>query len=76
MEHQPNSKDETVKKAMQLAQSKEGQQIVHMLRRDNEKFETAMAQASSGDYSQIASMIQNLLKNPEAKELLKQLGRQ
>lgn len=73
---QKNSQDFSMEEVMHLAESPAGQQLLAMLQHaDSAQLQQAMHQASSGDYSQAGKTISSLLSSPEAKQLLKELGR-
>ena len=67
--------EQAVQKAMQLAQSAQGQQLLNMLKANHsDLLNQAMTQASRGDYAQAQKLLSNLLSDPEARKLLSQLG--
>ena len=69
--------EQAMKKAMQLAQSEQGQQLFHILNKNHsDSLNQAMNHASHGDYSQAQQLLSQLLSDPEAKKLLSQLGGQ
>lgn len=60
---------------MRMAKSPAGQQLIAMLKnQDNSKLEQAAAQAKSGDYAQASQTLSAMLSTPEAKKLMKELG--
>jgi hypothetical protein len=60
--------------AQRLAQSEVGQKLMTLLQSQNAtQLQTAMQQASSGDYAQLKKTIGTLMASPEARALLKQL---
>ena len=60
---------------MKMANSPAGQQLIAMLKnQDNSKLEQAAAQAKSGDYAQASQTLSAMLSTPEAKKLMKELG--
>lgn len=62
---------------MKLAQSPAGQQLMAMLQRsDSTQLRSAMASATAGDMEQAKSILSSLLSDPEAQNLIKQLGDQ
>ncbi|MBQ7416263.1 MAG: hypothetical protein IJW14_04420 [Oscillospiraceae bacterium] len=72
-----NSDNFSMQDAMRLAQSEAGQQLFAMLRAQNgDAVDQAMAQAASGDYSQIKQTLAGLLSSPQVQTMLEQLGRQ
>ena len=66
--------EQAVQKAMRLAQSTQGQQLLNMLKANHsDTLNQAMAQASRGDYNQAQQILTKLLSDPEARKLLSQL---
>ena len=73
---QKNSEDFSMQEALRLAQSPAGQQLLAMLRQQNDgQMEKAMAQASAGDMDNARRTIEAMMKTPEMQQLLRQLGR-
>lgn len=71
MEHNAQA----LEKAMRLARSAQGQQLLSMLQnKHNDVLTDAMQYASSGDYSKAQQALSRLLSDPEAQNLLRQLG--
>ena len=67
--------EKAVEKAMHLAQSAQGQQLMNMLNDNHaELLNQAMGKASQGDYAQVQQILSKLLADPEARRLLNQLG--
>ena len=65
----------TVQKAMQLANTPAGKQLIGMLQQSNpDAVQKAMQQASAGDYAQIAKTLAPLMASPEIQALMKQMG--
>ena len=59
----------------QLAQSPAGQQLLTLLQETGgQELHTAMAQAKNGDPEKAREQLSALLRSPEAKRLLDQLG--
>lgn len=66
----------SVQEAMKLANSDAGRQLLALLRQESsQQLTAAMEQAAAGDYTQAKNTINQLLANPQAKQLLEQLGR-
>ena len=66
----------SMEQAMRMASSPAGQQLLALLQREGGvEFQQAMSKAAAGDYTQAKDALSSLLSSPEAKELLKQLGR-
>ena len=59
---------------MKLARSPAGQQLLAMLQKSGgSELQTAVTQASAGNYDQAKQMLSTLLSSQEAQNLLKQL---
>lgn len=70
-----NFDESTMRKAMQIARTSAGQQLMDQLQKnDPEAIQKAMAQAASGDFSNIGKTLAPLLASEEVQKLLKQLG--
>lgn len=64
-----------LQEAMKLAQSPAGQQLIQLLQESGgSDLQSAMEKAAAGDYSQAKQAISALMRNPEARKLLKQMG--
>ena len=69
------SQDFSIKDAQRLAQTKEGQQLMHLLQqKDANQLQKAMNAANNGNYKEAGSIINSLLSSPEAQKLIRQLG--
>lgn len=69
-----NSQDFSIKKAQRLAQTREGQQLMHLLQqKDAAELKKAMEAASTGNYKEAGNILQSLLSSPEAQRLIRQL---
>lgn len=67
--------DNAVEKAMQVAQTAAGKQLMEQLQKtDPQAIQKAMAQAAAGDFSKISSTLAPLLQSEEIQKFLKQLG--
>lgn len=65
-----------MQEVLRLAGSPAGQQLIALLRQQNgNDLQSAMSSASAGDYTQAKRMIEAMLSDPQAQQLLKQLGR-
>lgn len=72
---QKKNQDFSMEEVLRLAKSPAGQQLLAMLKaQDNAKLEQAAAQAKTGDYSQASQTLRAMLSSPEAQKLLKELG--
>jgi hypothetical protein len=68
--------DFSIQQAMQLAKSPVGQQLIALLQKNGgQDFQTAIAKAAAGDYTQAKQALSALMADPEAQALLNQLGR-
>lgn len=62
---------------LKLAQSNTGQQLMALLQKSGaDALSSAANKASSGDYTQARSLLNQLLQDPKARALLKQLEEQ
>ncbi len=69
-----NNQD-AIRKAMQLAQTAEGQQLLNLLQSTGgSELQTAMDKAAAGDYAAAKQALSGILSNPEARKLLRQMG--
>ena len=69
------SQDFSMEDVMRLAKSPAGQQLLAMLKQeDNAKLEQAVKQAKTGDFSQAGQTLSAMLSSPEAQRLMKELG--
>lgn len=70
---QPNQ--DAIREAMRMAQSPAGQQLLQMLRSTGgQELDQAMTKAISGDYQTAKKLLDSLMKDPRAMELMKQMG--
>ena len=61
---------------IRMASSPAGQKLIALMQQQGgAEFQRAMEQASSGDYMQAKRAIEMLLRDPQAQQLLKELGR-
>lgn len=61
-------------KLMSLAKSDAGRKLMDMLKINHTgELNRAVLQAQNGDFSQAKNIIQQLLENPEAEELIQEL---
>lgn len=73
---QKNSDNFSMQDAMRMAQSKEGQELLSMLRSGNpEVLNNAMNQAAAGNYEQAKQTLSALLASEEIRTMLEKLGR-
>ena len=65
-----------MQEVLRLAASPTGQKLIAMLQQQGgNEVQSAMEQASAGDYTQAKRIIEALMKDPQAQKLLKDLGR-
>lgn len=70
------SNNHAIHEAMRLAQTEAGKQLVEFLRRgDPQQLQTVLSQASRGDLAQAQKSLSQLLQDPQARQLLEQLGK-
>lgn len=66
---------DTIRQAMNLAQSPQGQQLIKMLQaQGGADLQKAMNSATAGDYTAAKEALAGILNDPAARELLRQLG--
>lgn len=69
--------EQAMQKAMELAKSSQGQQLLNMLQKNHGQIlNQAMTQASQGDYAKAQKILSKLLSDPDTRQLLNQLGGQ
>jgi hypothetical protein len=67
--------NDVMAKALRMAQSEAGQQLLSMLKHSGgQELDQAMNQAAAGDYTAAKLLLNNLMKDPQAQELMKRLG--
>ncbi len=70
-----NDFEKTIPQARKLAQSPQGQQLAALLQQlGGPDLHQALQRASAGDFSQAKQAISALMENPQARQLLEQLG--
>lgn len=63
-----------MQKAMKLAQTDTAKQLLSMLQaQSGQQLQNAMAQAAAGNLGQARDILQRLMENDQAKQLLRQL---
>ena len=66
---------ETIRQAMRMAQSPQGQQLIRMLQASGgDQLQKALSGANSGDYEAVKKALSGILSDPEAQKLLRQMG--
>ena len=77
MEHHSNlPAGPSMQEVLRMAATPAGQQLIALLRqKGGSEFQAAMSSAASGDYTQAKRAIEKLMEDPQAQNLLKQLGR-
>jgi len=69
------SNEQAMQKAMRMAKSGQGQQLLKMLQQNHgDTLSQAMHQAAKGDYAQAQQLLTKIFTDPEAQKLLKQFG--
>ena len=69
------SNQEAIREAMRMAQSPAGQQLLQILRSTGgPQLEQAMNKALSGDLHSAKNLLNTLMQDPRAMELMKQMG--
>lgn len=72
MEKEPSNIN--LSKLMKIANSTAGQELLSLVQnKKDEKFDEAMQQAQSGDFSQAQEIISKILSTPEAEALMKKI---
>lgn len=72
MEKEPSNIN--LSKLMKIANSTAGQELLSLVQnKKDEKFDEAMQQALSGDFSQAQEIISKILSTPEAEALMKKI---
>lgn len=73
---QKHPDESSMQQAMRLAKSDAGQQLLALLKKDDSgALQQAIDQAAAGDLDAMQKTMSALLASPEAKALLKHLGR-
>ena len=71
-----NSQDFSIQEAKRLAKTPEGQKLMALLQQKvNGKLQTAIAEATAGNYKEAGSILESVLSSPEAQQLIRKLGR-
>jgi hypothetical protein len=66
---------EAIRKAMEIARTAEGQQLMKLLQSmGGAELQAAMDRAAAGDYTAAKKALSGILNNPEARRLLQQMG--
>ena len=66
---------DAIREAMQLAASPQGQQLLCFLRQKNaSQLQQAADSAASGDIARAKALLSDLLRDPQTRKLLEQLG--
>lgn len=71
-----NNMDASIRKAMALAKTPAGQQLLSALQKSgSDEVRAVMERAASGDLQEAKKAAATLLNNPEIRALMEQLGR-
>lgn len=66
--------EHAIQEAMRIAKSSTGQQLLRMLQQSNqESLNRVLQSAASGNYDQAKMILNEILSDPQAKEILKKL---
>lgn len=66
--------EHAIQEAMRIAKSSAGQQLLRMLQQSNqESLNRVLQSAASGNYDQAKMILNEILSDPQAKEILKKL---
>ena len=66
----------SMQEILRIAASPAGQKLISLMKQQGgSDFQKAMDCAASGDYSQAKRVIESLMTDPKAQQLLKELGR-
>ena len=63
-----------MRKAMELAGSPAGRQLIKLLQsQNNPELQTAISKAAAGDFKSAQVMLSSVMENPEVRDLLRRL---
>ncbi len=66
---------DAVREAMRMANSSEGQQLLKLLQQSGgRELNQAMEKAAAGDYTAVRALLANVLRDPQARQLLDRMG--
>lgn len=61
---------------LRMAQSPAGQQLIRLLQQNGgQNLQQAMDKAAQGDYTQARALLSSMMQDPQARNLMDQLGR-
>ena len=70
------SNEHAMQEALRLAQTEAGKQLVELLRRGNQQqLQQVLDSATRGDMAQAQQKLNQLLQDPQARQLLDRLGK-
>ena len=70
------SNEHAMQEALRLAQTEAGKQLVELLRRGNpQQLQQVLDSATRGDMAQAQKKLNQLLQDPQARQLLDRLGK-
>ena len=77
MDHTANLPNQfSMQEILRIAASPAGQQLISLMKQQGgSDFQNAVDSAAAGDYSQAKRVIESLMTDPKAQQLLKELGR-
>ena len=66
---------DAIREALRMANSPAGQQLMKLLQRSGgQELNQAMNKAASGDYEEAKKLLNTLLRDPQARQLLDRMG--
>ena len=67
--------NDAIQQALKMANSPAGQQLLQMLRaKGGDGLNRAMQQASSGNYEEAKKLLNQMMQDPQTRELLNRMG--
>ena len=69
------NREQAIQEAMRIAQSQSGKQLLNRLKQNNsDALNQAMQYASTGNYAMAQKLIQDVLDDPETRQLIQNIG--
>ena len=70
------NQDQTVQKAMELARTPDGKQLIQKLQQaGGTNLEEAVKKAAAGDFTQAKQVLTHLMNDPDVRKLLDAMGK-
>lgn len=70
-----HNNEQAIRKAMELARSEQGKQLLQLLQSSHsDTLNQAMQHANRGEYTAAQQLLNELLSDPQARNLMKNLG--